>query len=65
VTSPKLENVVENLQKATRAAGGTFGVDPDATGFRARDWVTNDGVRLDWEPMQGVFPEAALVAEWY
>ncbi|HET7501974.1 MAG TPA: hypothetical protein VFK02_13245 [Kofleriaceae bacterium] len=63
--TPRLNAFLAAVGEATRAVGGTFGVDPDATGFRARDWVTDDGVRLDWEPMHGVFPEAALAAEWY
>ena len=63
--TPRLNAFLAAVGGAAQAAGGTFGVDPDTTGFRARDWVTNDGVRLDWEPTHGVFPEAALAAEWY
>lgn len=63
--TPRLNAFLAAVGEATRSAGGTFGLDPDGTGSRARDWVTHAGVRLDWTPTQGVFPESALSAEWY
>jgi hypothetical protein len=62
--TPRLNAFLAEVAEAARRVGGSFGVYDDETSGRARAWVDDQGVRLDWMPPDGVMPPEALGATW-
>jgi hypothetical protein len=62
--TPRLNAFLREIAAAVRGAGGRFAVHADETATWGRDWIDDDGVRLDWQPAH-VMPQEALAAEWF
>lgn len=62
--TPRLNAFLRDAAAAVRSAGGRFAVHDDETATWGRDWIDDDGVRLDWAPAH-VMPAEALAAEWF
>lgn len=62
--TPRLNAFLEDVARSVRALGGTWQVDDEETGKAARQWVDEDGIRLDAAPPEALMPPSALDVEW-
>lgn len=63
--TPRLNAFLQDVARCTKALGGSWQVDVEETGNAARQWVDEDGIRLDAAPPAAVMPTSALDAEWF
>jgi hypothetical protein len=63
--TPRLNAFLRDVARCTKALGGTWEVDHEETGKAARQWIDEDGIRLDAPMPAAIMPESALDAEWY
>jgi hypothetical protein len=61
----RLNDFLRDVARGTKSLGGTWYVDHEETGNVARQWVHEDGIRLDDAPPAAIMPASALDAEWY
>lgn len=62
--TPRLNAFLAEVAEAARHAGGSFNMRADESATYASNFVTDEGVRLDWEPTDGVMPPEMLDVEW-
>lgn len=62
--TPRLNRFLAGVAQSARSRGGTWEVDPDATGDAAVEWVEDTGIDLARMPRY-VMPARALDADWF
>lgn len=63
--TPRLNAFLRDVARCTKALGGTWQVDHEETGKAARQWIDEDGIRLDGLLPAAIMPASALDAEWF
>lgn len=63
--TPRLNAFLQDVARCTRALGGTWQMDDEETGRAAREWLDEDGIRLDAAPPAAVMPPSVLDVEWF
>jgi hypothetical protein len=63
--TPRLNAFLQDVACSARALGGTWQVGGEDTGIAARQWLDEDGIRLDAPPPAALMPLSALDVEWF
>jgi len=63
VHTPRLNRFLEGVAESARSRGGTWAIDPDATGRGVAPWVRDAGIDLERLPEHRM-PASALRARW-
>jgi hypothetical protein len=62
--TPRLNAFLQDVARSARALGGSWQVDDEETGKAARQWLDEDGIRLDAASPAALMPPSALDVEW-